>query len=273
MSKKPHHLVSTSFAALFASQKSAGKTVLATYVADVLTVNGYALDVFQIDDQKRLSNMLGSKVVDLRPNPDLLIDDVTLLTRALVPFHDAVSGARDGRQAVLLDTGANEVENLSNFLEAVGYAEDTQLWGIPTLAFVPYLALDPESTGQAEFTVQRLRAAAPNLRLVLVENRHGGRADRIVPGSIAEQSYRDLLASAKGTERIVMPAMAREYWSPFEGAGMRFLKVLALDAEEGSRTLKRSVAEVKIMRAHIVKFWREMHAQLATIISLPEGGK
>ena len=189
MSKKLPQLVSSSFAAIFASQKSAGKTLLATFVADVLTLNDYALDVFQIDDQKRLSNMLGSKVGDLRPNPDLLIEDPTLLTRAIVPFYDAVSTARGGRKAVLLDTGANEVENLSNFLEAVDYAEDTVAWEIPTLAFVPFLPLDPESTGQAAFTVRRLRAAAPSMRIVMVENRHGGRVDRIVPGSIAERSY------------------------------------------------------------------------------------
>ena len=273
MAKKTHLLISTSFVAFFAMQKSAGKTVGATFTADVLTINGYPLDVFQIDDQKRLSNMLGSAVVDLRPDRDRLIDEPTLLTTAISPLYDAVKAARGGKRAILLDTGANEVESLTNFLEECEFDEDAKAWGIPLLGFVPFLPLDPESTAQATFTVKRLRKATPNMRIILIENRHGGRIDRIVPGSLAEESFRELQASAKGLEQFYMPAMAQEYWSPFEGAGMRFLKILALDAEEGSKKLRRSIAEVKIARSHVAKFWREMHAQFATIIDLPQGGK
>lgn len=46
-----------------------------TMVADLLTLNGIPFRALHVDDQKRLSHMIGEIVVDLRPNPDLLIDD------------------------------------------------------------------------------------------------------------------------------------------------------------------------------------------------------
>lgn len=272
MAKKPILLANPPLVAILAAQKSCGKTHLAAFLADMLAVNGQPFRAFQIDDQKRLSHMIGDTVVDLRPDPDLLVEDPTLSTRAITPFYDACREATAAKVSVLLDTGANEGEHLSNFLRDVGFAEDIAAWRLPVLAFVPYFALDPESTAQSAFTVRRLREAVPNLRVVLVENRFGGAAERIVPGSIAETSHQDLLRAAAGVERIVMPAIAREYWAPFEGAGIRFIKALAMDPAEGAQQLGRSVGEVKVMKSNVARFWRAMHTQLAQIIALPEGG-
>lgn len=272
MPKKPPALIQPPLAILVAAQKSCGKTHLCTFIADMLAVNGLPFRAFQIDDQKRLSHMIGDTVVDLRPDPDLLLEDPTLTTRAITPFYDACREAAETKVSVLLDTGANEGEHLSNFLRDVGFAEDIAAWQLPVIAFVPFFPLDPESTAQSAFTVRRLRGAVPNLRIVLVENRFGGPAEHLVSGSIAEANYRDLLEAASGVERIVMPAIAREYWAPFEGAGIRFIKALSLDPVEGARQLGRSVGEVKVMKSNVARFWRAMHAQLAQIIAFPEGG-
>ena len=272
MSKK--RLLTPSFAAIIAAQKSCGKTHLGVFLADAFTLNGIPFVAQQIDDQKRFQHMIGEKVVDLRPDPDQLVDDPTLATRALTPFYSAVrKAALEEKMAVLLDTGANELENLSNFLRDVGFGQDIAEWQLPTLCFVPFFPLDPESTAQSAFTVRRLTDAVPNLRLVLVENRYGGSAEHIVAGSFAEKNYADLLAAADGAERIVMPAIAKEYWAPFEGAGMRFIKALALNPDEGAKQLNRSIAEIKIMKSNIARFWRAMHEQVAQIIALPKGGK
>ena len=72
---------------------------------------------------------------------------------------------------------------------------------------------------------------------------------------------------------LVMPAIAKEYWAPYEGAGLRFIRAIALAPEAASRTLKREVGEVKVMRAQITKYFRAMHAQLSQIINLPKGGQ
>lgn len=256
---------------IFASQKSAGKTFLATFVADVLVANSAAFQAFQVDDQKRLGHLIGD-VVDLRPDPDLIIEDPTIVTRALTPFHEAGRAAATSRTSLLLDCGANQVELLGNFLSDVGFDEDARGWDLPIIIFVPFLPLDAESTTQAAFTVERMRAATPSASIVIVENRYGGSVERIVKGSHAAQSYQQLVETAKDSPRIVMPAIAREYWAPWEGAGIRFLKALAMDAEDASAQLGRSVGEIKIARSAIARFWRAMHRQINEIVELPEGG-
>lgn len=269
---KTPFLVSPPFLALFASQKSAGKTHAATFLADALVVNNIKFQAFQVDDQKRFSHMIGEQVVDLRPDPDKLISDPTLVTRALTPIYEAARLAVANKSVVLLDTGANEVENVANFFKAVEFEEDAQSWNLPVLVFVPFLVLDPESTSQSAFTLRRLIDALPSARVVLVENHFGGSPERLVPGSLARGNYDALLKLGKGLDRIIMPAMAREYWSPFEGAGIRFIKAMSMSPDEGSALLGRSSAEVKIMRREVALFWRAMHAQLSQIISLPYGG-
>lgn len=271
MPKKPT-VLTPPIAAIFAAQKSCGKTHMATFLADALVLNGCPFHAFQIDDQMRLSHMIGDTVTDLRPDPDLLVEDPTLTTRAIAPFYDACSQAIAKKTSVILDTGANEVENLSNFLRDVDFAQDIDAWKLPVIAFVPFFPLDPESTAQSAFTARRLRDAVPNIRIVLVENRFGGSVERIVTGSIAATNYQGLLTETAGVERIVMPAIAREYWAPFEGAGMRFIKALALDPVDGARQLGRSVGEVKVMKSNVARFWRSMHSQVARIIALPQGG-
>jgi len=256
----------------FVGQKSGGKTHLATLVADMLVVNEFSFTAFQIDDQKRLGHMIGD-VVDLRPDPDRLIEDPTLLMRALAPLHEAARVAGQNRTSILLDTGANEVENLGNFLHDVGFDEDANDWKLPIVAFAPFLPEDSESTRQATFTINRISAALPHANIVLVENRYGGSSDRIVSGSLAEQNHRELLRAAKGLDKIIMPAIPREYWAPFEGAGIRFLKALAMDPVEASGQLGRSIAEIKIAKSAIARFWRSMHEQLSQIIDLPKGGR
>jgi hypothetical protein len=46
-----------------------------------------------------------------------------------------------------------------------------------------------------------------------------------------------------------------------------------MDPETASRTLKKEVGEVKVMRAQVTKYFRAMHAQLSQIFSLPKGGQ
>lgn len=268
-----HEKTAPPFAIMFIAQKSCGKTMAATLFADLLTLNGISFRAFQVDDQKRLSHMIGEKVVDLRPNPDLLIDDPTIAMRALTPFYDSVSASADDKFVTLLDCGANQVENITTFCIVIGIATDAVTWRVRIVACVPFHPLDPESTAQSAFTIERLRDAIPNVRLILIENRQLGSVERIVPGSIAEANYADLIAKAGDAERIVMPMIHREYWAPFEGSGIRFLKALALDPQEGARRLGRSVGEIKIMKSAIARFWRQMHAQFAQSFDLPEGGE
>jgi hypothetical protein len=216
--------------------------------------------------------MLAEKVIDLRPDPDRLIDDPTLMTRSLTPFYEACRRAIPSKISVLLDTGANETEAVANFLRDVDLDEDLIAWKLPCVVLCPFYA-EAECLRQSAYSVSRLAGAVPSARIVLVENRFGGSVERITPGSITHRAYRELLSVATDADRIVMPAIAKEYWAPYEGAALRFIKAIAMDPETASRTLKKEVGEVKVMRAQVTKYFRAMHAQLSQIFSLPKGGQ
>ncbi|MEY9706436.1 hypothetical protein [Bradyrhizobium diazoefficiens] len=260
------------FVVITAAQKSAGKTHLMLTVADLMAINGFAFSAFQVDDQKRLSEMLGEKVIDLRPDPDRLIEDPTLMTRALTPFYEACRRAIPSKTSVLLDCGANETEAVANFLRDVDLDEDVVAWKLPVIVLCPFYP-EAECLRQTAYSVSRIGNAVQSARIVLVENRFGGSVERITPGSITHQAYRELLSVAKEAVRIVMPAIAKEYWAPYEGAGLRLIKAIAMDPESASRALKKEIGEVKVMRAQIARYIRTMHAQLSQIIDLPRGGQ
>lgn len=212
-----------------AQQKTGGKTTFATFTIDALTLNGVDTRVQQIDDQRRLSDMLGSVVEDLRPSREAVFEDSTILSRALVPFYNAACEAAAARSAVVLDVGANEVEILATTLTDVGYDEDMQKAGLTTFLCVPFLPRDPELSNQAAFTIRQLRAAVPHSRLLLIENRHGGSVERVVPGfarrerlqgSSRSRQRRRTHRNARDSARI-LGSLRRRRLAILEGAGPR----------------------------------------------------
>jgi hypothetical protein len=113
-----------------------GKTFLMATVADLMTVNGYPYSVFQADDKKRLGSLIGAKVVDLWPNPDLVMGDPALVRKAFTPLYTACSETVARGKSVLFDIGADEVEDAANFLTDVEIDEDLAAWGHPMIISV-----------------------------------------------------------------------------------------------------------------------------------------
>lgn len=256
------------------SQESAvGKTTLMTALADYLTLKRHPYSAFQADDKPRLSEMLGSKVVDLKPDPELLMEQPSLLRTAYTPLYTACSSAAASQSSVLLDGGAREVENLCGFFGDVGLDEDLVAWKLPMVIFVPVQA-DPESIGAAAMTWSRLSGVLPSARMVLVENVHDrGRIERLRPHSPARRLFeRELAPLVSGAPRIVMPAIITDFWQPFEESGTRFLKVMAMDAEEGGKAFSMSTGDFKIARGNITRFFQQMQTQFEQLLQVRSEG-
>jgi hypothetical protein len=273
---KPKFPLNPPFAVITASKKGGtGKTHLMLMIADLLTLNGYPYSVFQADDKKRLTQMLGAQAVDLRPNPDLVMNDPVLIRKAFTPFYTACRAAVETRNSVLFDIGADEVENTSNFLTDVEIDEDLVAWKLPLLVFVLVKA-ETDAIGSAAETIRRFRAAVPSAHLFLVENLFGVRdaLDQMPPDCIAAREYaNDLKPLLGGVARIQMPRMNSDYWGPYENAGLRYLRALALDPEEGSKLLNKEIGDVKMARRAVTVFFKAMHGALSQVIKLPKGGK
>ncbi|SNT32461.1 hypothetical protein SAMN05216374_3178 [Tardiphaga sp. OK246] len=250
-----------------------GKTFLMATIADMLAVNGYAYSVFQADDKRRLASLLGTKVVDLRPNPDLLMGDPALVRKAFTPLHTACSQAIDSQKSVLFDIGADEVENVANFLTDVEMDEDLVAWHLPMIVFVLVQA-ETDAIASAAETIRRFRAAVPSARLVLVENQfeRGALSSLRAAGPARQQWEKDLKPLLVDVTCITMPAILSDFWEPYENAGLRFLRALAMDPREGAKRLQMEVGDVKIARRAVAVYFAKMHAALSQLIALPKGG-
>lgn len=275
MAQKPTKM-SVSLPALLCaiSQESAvGKTTFMTVLADVLTLASQPYVVFQADDKPRLQQMLGTRVVDLQPDPDLLLTQPSLLRTAYTPLYSACEQARKTGTSVLLDGGAREVERLAGFFTDIELSADLDTWKLPMLAAVPVQA-DPESILGAAMTWRRMTEAVPNVRLMLVENLHDrGRIEQLSASSPARRLFEsELLPLVAGSPRLVMPALLTDFWQPFEESGTRFLKVMALEAEEGAAMFGMNTGEFKLARGQVTRFFKHMQAQIESILVLAAKG-
>lgn len=250
-----------------------GKTFLMATIADLMTLNGYSYSVFQADDKKRLSSLIGAKVVDLRPNPDLVMGDPSLVRKAFTPFYTACSEATQSGKSVLFDIGADEVENAANFLADVEIDEDLITWKLPMVVFVLVQA-ETDAIASAAETIRRFRSAVPSARLVLVENLldRGSLQALKTTGPARHQFEKDLKPLLASVTCITMPAILPDFWEPFENAGLRFLKALAMDPKEGAKRLNMEVGDLKLARRAVAIYFRAMHAALSKLIVLPKGG-
>jgi len=250
-----------------------GKTFLMGTIADLMTLNGYPYRVFQADDKMRLGSLLGAKVVDLRPNPDLVMGDPALIRKAFTPFYTACSEAIPNRMSVLLDTGADEVENVANFLTDVEIDEDLTAWGLPMVVFVLVQA-ETDAIASAAETIRRFRVAVPSVHLVLVENLldRGPLEGLKVKGPARHRFEKDLKPLLTDVTRVTMPAILPDFWEVYENAGLRFLKALALDPKEGAKRLDMAVGDLKMARRAVATYFGAMQAALSQLIVLPKGG-
>jgi len=273
MTKTPFPL-SPPAAFITASKKGGtGKTFLMGTIADLMTLNAHPYRVFQADDKMRLGSLIGAKVVDLRPNPDLVMGDPALIRRAFTPFYTACSEAVQNQMSVLLDIGADEVENAANFLTEVEIDEDLTAWGLPMVVFVLAQA-ETDAIASAAETIRRFRTAVPSAHLVLVENLldRGPLEGLTVKGPAKQRFEKELKPLLADVTRITMPAILPDFWEVYENAGMRFLKALALDPKEGAKRLDMAVGDLKMARRAVAIYFRAMHAALSQLIVLPKGG-
>jgi hypothetical protein len=68
-----------------------------------------------------------------------------------------------------------------------------------------------------------------------------------------------------------MPAILTDFWQPFEEAGTRFLKVLAMSPHEGAAQFGIEVGDFKLARGHVTRFFKHMTMEIGSVLALPSG--
>lgn len=257
----------------FCQESSVGKTMTATVVADYLALADHPFVAFQSDDKPRLQQMLGTTVTSVRPDPERLMTERALLRTSFTPVYSACARIAATGTSVGFDTGAKDVEIVTDWMADVDLEQDLRDWGVPMLALILVQA-DPEAVEGAAMTWRAVRKAVPSARLVLVENRFDrGAIAALKPTSPARRLYEAELQPLVGeAPHLVMPAMLTDFWQPFEEAGMRFIKVMAMDAAEGAARFNMEPGDFKLARGHVTRFFQAMSGELDKVITLPKAG-
>lgn len=259
------------YVAIFANQKGGvGKTLAACTLIDCLALGGIPCTVVQIDDQQRLSSLIGMQVLTIVPDLQEARRNPRALMSVFAPIYAACEAAAKSGSVVVIDVGANMVGLLCAWLEAVDLDEDLRSWRLPLLLLVPGVA-EPEALRQAAATLAAGSKALPSARRIFVENRRNGAIADLSPHSEAAAIVKGELAPAlKGVARMTMPLIEGDSWQPFENASLRFIKAIAMPPQEAAALIGEDVANAKVMRSDIARFFKAMQAEFGRLVALSQ---
>ncbi|MFN4925023.1 AAA family ATPase [Bradyrhizobium sp.] len=230
-----------------------GKSTLALAITDKLAIAGYSAVVVQIDRQQRLSAALGQDVITIASDPKAARVDPGKELARFSPVLDAV--ARAGAAApIVIDIGAGEVGRFCEWAALVDLDEELGEFGFDPVIFVPFTA-EAEAIRQAHWTAERLTAALPHAKIILVENQRDGRITDLHPASAAWQEWSGKLEPvADRNALLVMGAIPGGSWRYFEAAGSRFIGVVNLDTPAAMQLSGLPRAEAKIARGDVAQW-------------------
>ncbi|MCA0418547.1 MAG: hypothetical protein LCH80_07460 [Proteobacteria bacterium] len=259
------------YVAIFANQKGGvGKTLLACTHIDCLALAGIPCTVIQIDDQQRLASLIGAQVLTILPDLQEARRNPRALMAVFAPIYAACEAAAKSGSVVVIDVGANQFASLCAWLQAVDLDEDLRAWRLPVLLFVPGVA-EPEALRQGAATLAAGAKALPSAKRVFVENRRNGAIADLSPHSEAAAIVKGELAPAlKGVARVTMPAIEGESWQPFENASLRFIKAIAMPPLEAAALISEDVANAKVMRSDIARYFKAMQAEFGRLVALSQ---
>lgn len=245
-----------------------GKSTLATLIADLWTLAGQAFRPFQVDDQRRLGAMLGTRVATIVPDFEAAMREPRALTSPFAPLYNACADATTTNSCVLLDVGANRVELTALWARRAELQEDLTQWGLPAVVLVP-APVESEALRQAATTMRAFAEALPDAVIAFVENQRDGRLADLKPRSEAAAIWRgeiEPLLELPGRHHLTMPLIEADAWGTYENHALRFTRAMSMPPVEAAALLGEEVSEAKIMRSAVVAFVRAMRVELATVL-------
>ena len=204
---------------------SVGKSLLATFACLIYVQLGYQPILIRIE----------SRAVR-RDGADVAIDTEDFARSAqlpggvagvLQPLFSALGSAKEERTAVILDWGGGQSDHRYRAYAATRFGERLAAMGIPAVSAIVTTA----AADHMKQAVENLRTSAliaPQIRRVLVLNRHEGRFD-FAAGSGVRATFDTLLEAAKDVAIMKVEDVDGESWKRCDDAQLTMAEVVGMD--------------------------------------------
>jgi hypothetical protein len=217
-----------SFLEFVAFGTGVGKSLLAAFAYWIYLQAGYQPTLVRIE----------SRAVR-RDGADIVIDTEAFARAAqlpggvagvLQPLFSVLKSAQAERNAVIVDWGGGQSEHRNAAYAATRFGSTLAAMGIPAVtAIVTTAALDHMKQATENLATSAL--VAPEIRRVLVQNRHDGDFN-FEPGSSVRATFDKMMEAAKGASIMKVADVDGESWKRCEDAHLTMAEVVALDIDE-----------------------------------------
>lgn len=256
MGRKDSDTVSRERAVIFVGSDKGGvsKSFTSALVFDLLDMAGRQARIVQIDEQDRLPNLFPGLVTTVTPaRLDDLRRDPGAIVAAFDPLYAAIERLIADGGTLIVDIGGPQQTLLEEYAALVDLDADLVEAGVNALWLAPAVA-EPEAMRGAVRTAAAISRVLPSAHQRIVLNGRDGDF-RFYPGSPADKIWQEaLLPLTQISGSIRVPAIAPGSWLPFEGAGKRFIDVIAAEITTIQSWTGRSRPAAKVLRGDVAAF-------------------
>jgi hypothetical protein len=245
-----------------------GKSLLAILLAMAFGLVGYALRIFELDEQGKLGRFLGPDVQSLHAaRLDLDADGERDLVPIFAPFHEALTTMPAAQSSVLLEVGGALTELTNSFITEVDVDQDISELALSVIVFLVVIATE-ESVRQVVEQAATLQRILPSARVVIVCNERDGcpaLAARDMPERVAKEFAR-LLANYPS---IRMPRLRLKSRRLFEMLGEAPPTIMSWRHDhfrEAMIRTKKPLAEAKRFVNDVAAWAGTVHSELVRIL-------
>lgn len=234
-----------------------GKSFFCQALIEYWQLRGFLPRVAQVDSQARLEELNKFEILTIPSDPQSMRRDPSeQLGRFREITNRLVVGPHD--QPFILDTGANEEQNVSFWMRQSEFYEELEEFDRLPVLFIVFTS-EQESIEKAGQTAQAFAAALPDAHLVLVENRRFGRIESLHRESDAYRAYLKWIAPLEvSASTMVMPAILGQSYARFEASRTRFSDVVGMKPTEIMELTGFDRADAKIARGDVANWLATM---------------
>jgi hypothetical protein len=254
------------FIEFFSVASHVGKSMLAMFVAQLLTELGVKVRIVRIESKaarSRDKNIVHIDTEDFAAAARLPGAEVAVLRPLFELIEEAAKS--DAQPVILVDWGGGLATHRAKIYAATRFDARLGELNMRGLSMVVTTSLTDRMSQAAEL-IGQTRMIAPELDVALLLNRRAG-SFNFVEGTEERRVYKDLIKAARNLPIVKIPAVAGESWQACEAAGLSMTEVINLSLDE---LMQRFGGEsrylVSAYQMHVATYWKVAESDMLRLL-------